>query len=172
MVDLLARIGPETAHIAHCLEQAAWHQTRALAYTREAHAPRPQPLTTAEHHALVLQALEHLVQAQQLVRQAQQASRSPAQAQVLAERLTRLQAVAASVERKPRAATARWRFSFLPPRRHRPAPHAERGSPPGYPTRSTGCRGAARLERARAAADNGRPAAAAIGDQQAGPNGA
>jgi hypothetical protein len=93
MIDLLAPLGPESAHVAYCLEQAAWHQTRALAYTREAHA-------AAEQRTLSLQALEHLVLAQQLVRQAQQLSRSPAQAHVLAERLARLQAVAASLEQE------------------------------------------------------------------------
>ncbi|HLH21849.1 MAG TPA: hypothetical protein VK066_04970 [Chloroflexota bacterium] len=100
MVDLLARIGPESALVAHCLEQAAWHQTRALAYTREAHEARPQPLGAAERRGLQLQALEHLVQAQQLVRQAQQASQSPGQATLLAEHLTRLQAIAEDVERE------------------------------------------------------------------------
>jgi hypothetical protein len=98
MVELLARIGPESALVAHCLEQAAWHQTRALAFTREARAPRPQPLAIEERHALHLRAREHLVQAQQLVRRAQQASRSPVQATVLAEHLARLEAIAADVE--------------------------------------------------------------------------
>src|SRR3954452_6557267 len=106
MVHLLARIGPESALIAHCLEQAAWHQTRALAYTREAREARPQPLAATEQHALVLRALKHLVQAQQLVRQAQQASRSPAQAQILAEPRTRLQAVVDSIEQEAARAYA------------------------------------------------------------------
>ena len=98
MVELLASIGPESALIAHCLEQAACHQTRALAFTREARAPHPQPLARDERRALHLQALEHLVQAQQLVRRAQQASGSPARAMILAEHLARLQAIAADVE--------------------------------------------------------------------------
>jgi hypothetical protein len=100
MIDLLAPLGPESAHVAYCLEQAAWHQTRALANMREAHAARPRPLAAAEQRTLSLQALEHLVLAQQLVRQAQQLSRSPVQAHVLAERLARLQAVAASLEQE------------------------------------------------------------------------
>ena len=98
MVELLASIGPESALIAHCLEQAAWDQTRALAFTREARAPRSQPLAVAECRALHLKALEHLAQAQQLVRRAQQVSRSPVQATVLAEHLARLQAIAADIE--------------------------------------------------------------------------
>jgi hypothetical protein len=96
----MTRIGPESALVVHCLEQAAWHQTRALMCTREAHAPRARPLAAPEQHALVLRALEHLVQAQQLVRQAQQASESPAQAVVLDEHLARLQAIAEGVERE------------------------------------------------------------------------
>ncbi|HEY7060744.1 MAG TPA: hypothetical protein VII06_04640 [Chloroflexota bacterium] len=95
----MARIGPESALVAHCLEQASWHQTRALAFTREARAPQSEAPTEAPR-ALHLRALEHLVQAQRLVQQAQQASRSPTQAMVLAEHLARLQAIAADVERE------------------------------------------------------------------------
>jgi hypothetical protein len=98
MVELLARMGPESALVAHCLEQATWHQTRALAYTREARAPRRETLAADQRRALHLRALEHLVQAQQLVRRAQQASRSPVQAMVLGEHLARLEAIAADVE--------------------------------------------------------------------------
>ena len=100
MIDLMARIGPESALVAHSLEQAAWHQTRALAYLRQARGPQSDALPPDERRALHLQALKHLVQAQRLVRQAQQASRSPAQALVLAERLARLQAIAEEVERE------------------------------------------------------------------------
>jgi hypothetical protein len=99
MVELMARVGPESALVAHCLEQAAWHQTRALACTRAARGPQPEPLAAAQQRTLHLQALDHLVQAQQLVRRAQQTSRSPVQAMVLGEHLTRLEAIAAEVER-------------------------------------------------------------------------
>src|SRR3712207_5400870 len=98
MGDLLMRVGPESALAVRCLGQATWHQTRVLALVREARAPEKQASSLDARRGLVLQALEHLVQAQRLVKQAQQASQSSLEARLLGQHLERLEALATSIE--------------------------------------------------------------------------
>ncbi len=100
MIERIVRVGPDGALVAHYLEQAAWHQTRALAQVREMQVPQARLLSPEERRGLGLQALGHLIQAQRLVRRAQQATEGPAQVSVLAEQLARLEAIAERIERE------------------------------------------------------------------------
>src|SRR5581483_681164 len=72
-------------HLARCVEQAAAHQTRALAWLREARDPA-SPLSPARRRALLLRALK--------------VAHEPALLAHLAEHLARLQTIVANTERR------------------------------------------------------------------------
>ncbi|HZR98729.1 MAG TPA: hypothetical protein VFE37_08485 [Chloroflexota bacterium] len=86
-------------HLARCVEQAAAHQTRALAWLREARDPA-SPLSPARRRALLLLALEHLLLARHLLQRARKVAHEPALLAHLAEHLARLQTIVANTERR------------------------------------------------------------------------
>ena len=86
-------------HLARCVEQAASHQTRALAWLREARDPA-SPLSPARRRALLLLALEHLLIARHLLQRARKLTHEPALLADLAEHLARLETIVANTERR------------------------------------------------------------------------
>jgi hypothetical protein len=86
-------------HLARCVEQAAAHQTRALAWLREARDPA-SPLSPARRRALLLLALEHLLLARHLLQRARKLTREAALLADLAEHLARLDSIVANAERR------------------------------------------------------------------------
>jgi hypothetical protein len=86
-------------HLARCVEQAAAHQTRALAWLRETRDPA-SPLSPARRRALLLLALEHLLLARHLLQRARKLAHGPALLADLGEHLARLETIVASTERR------------------------------------------------------------------------
>jgi hypothetical protein len=86
-------------HLARCVEQAASHQTRALAWLREARDPG-SPLSPARRRALLLLALEHLLLARHLLQRARKLSCEATLLAQLGEHLARLADIVASTERR------------------------------------------------------------------------
>ncbi|HEY7067575.1 MAG TPA: hypothetical protein VII06_39325 [Chloroflexota bacterium] len=86
-------------HLARCVEQAAAHQTRALAWLREARDPA-SPLSPARRRALLLLALEHLLLARHLLQRARKLAHDPALLDQLGEHLARLRTIVANTERR------------------------------------------------------------------------
>ena len=86
-------------HLARCVEQAAAHQTRALAWLREARNPA-SPLSPARRRALLLLALEHVLLARHLLQRARRLAHEPALLVDIGEHLARLQTIIASTERR------------------------------------------------------------------------
>src|SRR5207248_1151129 len=86
-------------HLARCVEQAAAHQTRALAWLRETRDPA-SPLSPARRRALLLLALEHLLLARHLLQRARKVAREPGLLADLGEHLARLETIVASTERR------------------------------------------------------------------------
>jgi hypothetical protein len=86
-------------HLARCVEQAAAHQTRALAWLREARDPAT-PLSPVRRRALLLLALEHLLLAQHLLRRARKLAHEPALLTDLGQHLARLETIVANTERR------------------------------------------------------------------------
>ena len=86
-------------HLARCVEQAAAHQTRALAWLREGRDPA-SPLSPARRRALLLLALEHLLLARHLLQRARKLTHEPALLGDVGEHLTRLETIIASTERR------------------------------------------------------------------------
>jgi hypothetical protein len=86
-------------HLARCVEQAAAHQTRALAWLREARDPA-SPLTPARRRALLLLALEHLLLARHLLQRGRKLACEAALLSELGEHLARLETIIASTERR------------------------------------------------------------------------
>jgi hypothetical protein len=92
--------GPVTErHLARCVEQAAAHQTRALAGLREARDPA-SPLAPARRRALLLLALEHLLLARHLLQSARKLAHEPALLADFSEHLARLNTILANTERR------------------------------------------------------------------------
>jgi hypothetical protein len=86
-------------HLARCVEQAASHQTRALAWLREARDPA-SPLSPARRRALFMLSLEHLLLARHLLQRARKASSDPTLSAQLHEHLARLATIVESAERR------------------------------------------------------------------------
>src|SRR6476659_8150004 len=86
-------------HLARCVEQAAAHQTRALAWLREGRDPA-SPLPPARRRALLLLALEHLLLARHLLQRARKLSHEPALLGDVGKHLTRLDTIIVSTERR------------------------------------------------------------------------
>lgn len=86
-------------HLARCVEQAAAHQTRALAWLREARDPA-SPLSPARRRALLLLALEHLLLARHLLQRARKLAHEPVLLADLGEHLARLETIVANTERR------------------------------------------------------------------------
>ncbi|HLH22487.1 MAG TPA: hypothetical protein VK066_08180 [Chloroflexota bacterium] len=86
-------------HLARCVEQAAAHQTRALAWLREARDPA-SPLSPARRRALLLLALEHLLLARHLLQRGRKLAPEPALLAELGEHLARLDTIVANTERR------------------------------------------------------------------------
>jgi hypothetical protein len=86
-------------HLARCVEQAAAHQTRALAWLREARDPAT-PLSPARRRALLLLALEHLLLARHLLGRARKLADEASLLADLGEHLARLDTIVANTERR------------------------------------------------------------------------
>ena len=86
-------------HLARCVEQAASHQTRALAWLREARDPA-SALSPLRRRALLMLSLEHLLIARHLLERARKASRETALTAQLNEHLARLATIVDSAERR------------------------------------------------------------------------
>lgn len=96
----LSLSGPvEERHLARCVEQAAAHQTRALAWLREARDPAT-PLSPARRRALLLLALEHLLLARHLLQRAQKLAHEASLLADLDAHLARLETIVANTERR------------------------------------------------------------------------
>jgi hypothetical protein len=92
--------GPvQERHLARCVEQAASHQTRALAWLREARDPA-SPLSSLRRRALFTLAVEHLLLARHLLERARKATRDPALTTQLNSHLDRLATIVASAEER------------------------------------------------------------------------
>src|SRR5829696_9304855 len=86
-------------HLARCVEQAAAHQTRALAWLREGRDPA-SPLSPARRRALLLLSLEHLLLARHLLQRARKLAHEPDLLADLGAHLARLETIVASTERR------------------------------------------------------------------------
>jgi len=90
---------PSDAQLARLMERAASHQTRALAWVRQARDPSAGPLRTSQRRDLLIRALEHLLAARRLLERVQETSASLELLTVLNSHLARLESTVANVER-------------------------------------------------------------------------
>ena len=98
MDEILPGITEDNPLVICAVEHAARHQTQALACLREARDPRAGPSSPVERHNLLLEALDHVHRARNLLLRAQQTARSNQTAGVLDGHLQKLDAVARSIE--------------------------------------------------------------------------
>ena len=89
---------PGDEQLARWIERAASHQTRALAWVREARDPSGR-CSPSRRRALLLLALERLLVARELLQRAQRASQDPELLAQLDAHLARLVGVVESTER-------------------------------------------------------------------------
>ena len=89
---------PGEEQLARWIERAASHQTRALAWVREARDPSGR-CSPSRRRALLLLALERLIVARELLQRAQRAGQDPKLLALLDAHLTRLAGVQESTER-------------------------------------------------------------------------
>ena len=90
---------PSEAQLARLMERAASHQTRALAWVRQARDPSAGPLQSTQRRDLLIRALEHLLAARRLLQRVQEAAGSPDLMMILGSHLARLESTVANVER-------------------------------------------------------------------------
>jgi hypothetical protein len=112
-------------HLARCVEQAASHQTRALAWMREARDPA-SPLSPTRRRALFTMALEHLLLARHLLERAHQALRDAALSAQLTTHLERLATIVDGAERRLHEVDLLAAGDTPAPRSARPAPRSSR----------------------------------------------
>jgi hypothetical protein len=91
--------GSDDAPIANWMERAAAHQTRALAWLRQARDPSAGPLPAPQRRELLLRALENLMHARRLLDQARDAAGDGEMGAMLDAHLERLAATAVATER-------------------------------------------------------------------------
>jgi hypothetical protein len=89
----------EDTKLARWMERAATHQTRALVALRRARDPAAGALPAAQRRDLMLRALEHILAARRLLRQAQESSVDHELQAALQAHLSRLESTAQSTER-------------------------------------------------------------------------
>jgi hypothetical protein len=91
--------GDADDQIAAWMERAASHQTRALAWLRQARDPAAGPLPSARRRDLLLRSLEHLVSARRLLLRAREATDNDELCAILESHLARLATTADQTER-------------------------------------------------------------------------
>ncbi|HEY7061091.1 MAG TPA: hypothetical protein VII06_06415 [Chloroflexota bacterium] len=87
------------AQLVRCLERAAAHQYRALTYLRDTRNPQAA-LALPTARARLIWALEHVMHARSLLRQARDGAPRPDLADQLERQLTRLDGVETAVTRR------------------------------------------------------------------------
>ena len=85
--------------LVRCLERAAAHQYKALAYLRDARSPHAAR-GLSQARARLIWALEHVMHARSLLRQARDGAARPDLAGQLERQLTRLDGVETAVTRR------------------------------------------------------------------------
>ncbi len=94
--------GSEDTRLARWMEQAASHQTRALAWLRRARDPAAGALPVSQRRDLMLRALEHILAARRLLLRAHEASTDAELLSALKAHLSRLETTANSTEQRLR----------------------------------------------------------------------
>ena len=86
--------------LAHCVERASWHCTRALACVRQVQDPWARRLTPVQHRELRHAALQHVLKAHDLLLAVQHGDCNRQQRAIVASQLEQLDTVTAYVRRE------------------------------------------------------------------------